>query len=60
MLLFYRYDLLRHMFTTRNLENDGDIYTLQQILGHTSLEWSSGISILHTEKLCLISRNTAL
>lgn len=33
-----RAHLLRHTFATNFLQSGGDIYTLQQILGHTSLE----------------------
>ena len=42
--------LLRHTFATRYLENGGDIYSLQLILGHTSLEMVKKYIHLTTSK----------
>lgn len=42
--------LLRHTFATRYLENGGDIYSLQLILGHTSLEMVKKYVHLTTSK----------
>ena len=43
--------LLRHTFATRYLENGGNIYALQSILGHTSLEMVRRYSHLGTAKI---------
>lgn len=45
--------LLRHTFATRYLENGGDIYSLQLILGHTSLEMVKKYIHLTTSKIAV-------
>ena len=45
--------LLRHTFATRYLENGGDIYSLQMILGHTSLEMVKKYVHLTTSKIAV-------
>lgn len=46
----FRPHLLRHTFATRYLENGGNIYALQQILGHTSLDMVKKYVHLTTRK----------
>ena len=50
LILRIRPHLLRHTFATRYLENGGNIYTLQQVLGHTSLEMVKKYVHLTTRK----------
>ncbi len=44
--------LLRHTFATRYLENGGNIYGLQAILGHTSLEMCKRYLHLSSSHIC--------
>lgn len=50
LILRLRPHLLRHTFATRFLENGGNIYDLQRILGHTSLEMVKKYLHLTTRK----------
>ena len=44
--------LLRHTFATKYLENGGNIYALQSILGHTSLEMVKRYLHLSQSRVC--------
>lgn len=44
--------LLRHTFATRFLENGGDIYTLKDLLGHTTLKQTQHYLHLANTRIC--------
>jgi integrase/recombinase XerD len=54
------YHTLRHGFALNHIRQGGDVFSLQRMLGHTSIEVTRRYVNMETEQLQLIHKKTSI